>query len=260
MLTHLIKNIKICQNSSDNILKEFDSNKLTEEQEILLKPLKSKKLEENEQELNKLELNASPHDNNDDIPKSETRKLLQKLSVLFFLVLQTSSVSLLLRYSFISTNIQYLKSTTIFFSEIIKFVIATTAVFLKCKGKFKEFGKVFSDDVLDPKQYYVMIIPALIYALQNNLLFIAVSNLDPATFQIIIQSKIITTAVFSFFILNKKFENQKIFALILLMFSVILVQFGPGKSELRDTDNPLIGYFSVLISGKKNLVDLKTLM
>ncbi|KAJ3220627.1 hypothetical protein HK099_004143, partial [Clydaea vesicula] len=180
--------------------------------------------------------------------KKSTPSQLQKFLALFFLVIQTSSISLLLRYSFVSTSTPYLKSSSIFFSELFKFCIASLVLVFRNDFDYLKLSKIFFNDVMDQKQNYIMVIPALIYALQNNLLFIAISNLEPATFQILSQSKILTTAVFSYFMLQKRFANQKIFALILLMVSVILVQFGIGKKSARMDDNPMLGYMSVLLA------------
>jgi UDP-sugar transporter A1/2/3 len=60
--------------------------------------------------------------------------------------------------------------------------------------------------------------------LQNNLLFIALSNLDAATYQVTYQLKILTTALFSVLMLGKKLDSCKWVSLVILMAGVSFVQ------------------------------------
>eukprot|EP00126_Sphaerothecum_destruens_P008435 Sdes_comp20211_c0_seq1m13557 len=74
-------------------------------------------------------------------------------------------------------------------------------------------------------------IPALLYLLQNNVLFVAVANLDAATFQVSYQLKIITTALFSVFMLGKRITAFKWLSLFVLMFGIAAVQYQPTDSN-----------------------------
>jgi UDP-sugar transporter A1/2/3 len=67
-------------------------------------------------------------------------------------------------------------------------------------------------------------IPALLYVLQNNLQYIAVSNLDVPTFQVTNQMKILTTAAFSVLLLKKRLSGWKWASLALLAVGVGIVQ------------------------------------
>lgn len=65
---------------------------------------------------------------------------------------------------------------------------------------------------------------ALLYTIQKNLLYLAISNLDAAVFQVTYQAKILTTALFSVLLLGKKLSCRKIIGLIVLFLGVALVQ------------------------------------
>jgi drug/metabolite transporter (DMT)-like permease len=67
-------------------------------------------------------------------------------------------------------------------------------------------------------------IPAGLYTLQNTLQYVAVSNLDAATFQVTYQLKILTTAIFSVLMLGRVLSIRKWFSLFLLMVGVIIIQ------------------------------------
>ncbi|CAM9643814.1 unnamed protein product [Phaeothamnion confervicola] len=61
---------------------------------------------------------------------------------------------------------------------------------------------------------------------QNNLLYIALSNLDAATYSVCYQTKIITTAIFSKYILGKHLSQTQWQALLLLFVGVALAETG----------------------------------
>ena len=82
-----------------------------------------------------------------------------------------------------------------------------------------------TDIIQKPTETLKLLIPSALYTLQNNLLFISLSNLDPATYQVTYQLKILTTALFSVLMLGKKLDSFKWISLVILMFGVSLVQW-----------------------------------
>lgn len=72
-------------------------------------------------------------------------------------------------------------------------------------------------------------IPAILYTLQNTLQYVAVSNLDAATFQVTYQLKILTTAMFSVLMLGRSLSSRKWLSLLVLVIGVSIVQL-PGYS------------------------------
>ena len=79
-------------------------------------------------------------------------------------------------------------------------------------------SQVFSPDC------YKLAVPAILYVIQNNLQYVAASNLDVATFQVTYQMKILTTAFFSVLLLRKRLSKAKWAALVLLAVGVGIVQ------------------------------------
>lgn len=93
--------------------------------------------------------------------------------------------------------------------------------------------------------------PASLYALQNNLAFYALTNLDPASYQVAYQLKILTTAMFSVMIVHKKLKRSQWFALFLLFVGVSLVQLpkddtGQQNSGSNDEKNKILGLLAVV--------------
>ena len=89
--------------------------------------------------------------------------------------------------------------------------------------------------------------PALVYTLQNNLIFLALSNLSAASCQVLYQTKTITTALFSVVLLGKRFGWRQWLSFFLLAFGVVLVQSQDAKSEQAPEGNrPLVGIGAAL--------------
>lgn len=73
--------------------------------------------------------------------------------------------------------------------------------------------------------------------MQNNLLYVAASNLDVATYQITYQLKILTTAIFAVLILKKQLIRTQWLSLILLIAGVAMVQLSDAKESNVNTEN-----------------------
>ncbi len=86
------------------------------------------------------------------------------------------------------------------------------------------FNELKREIIDKPYENLKLAIPSGLYTIQNNLLFVSLSNLDAATYQVTYQLKILTTALFSVLMLGKKLDPIKWVSLVLLMAGVSLVQ------------------------------------
>jgi Nucleotide-sugar transporter len=129
--------------------------------------------------------------------------VLIKYGALILLVGQMVGLVLLMRHS--RTNQpkdqpQYLASTAVLVNELIKLVICC------CVISYQSGGNLLSEmktHVLEsPAEMAKLSVPAFLYTVQNNLLYLALTNLDAATYQVCYQLKILTTAVFSMVMLQ----------------------------------------------------------
>ncbi|KAF8932364.1 hypothetical protein BGZ47_011415 [Haplosporangium gracile] len=146
---------------------------------------------------------------------------------LLILLLQNSTLVLMMRYSRVNVDPDqpmYLASTAVFFAELIKLLACVLVLAYKTKSIPRTLYILRKDIVEQPQEILKMLVPSGLYALQNNLLYVALSNLEAATFQVTYQMKILSTAVFSVMMLNRRLTRQKWFALCLLMVGVTLVQ------------------------------------
>ena len=86
-------------------------------------------------------------------------------------------------------------------------------------------------------------VPAVIYAVQNVLTQLAMAHLDPVTFNMVNQSKLLSTALFTYIICNKRQSSIQILALVLLAAATMSLGVenanhgdgGEGDSAARGT-------------------------
>lgn len=89
-------------------------------------------------------------------------------------------------------------------------------------------------------------VPALLYLIQNNLLYVATTHLDAATCQVAYQLKLLTTAFFTVTLLHRHISNQRWASLGLLFIGVVLVQAPTEASAGSATvQSPMLGMAAV---------------
>lgn len=150
---------------------------------------------------------------------------------LAILVFHNSLLVLLLQYS--RSHVKgpmYISSTAVFMMEIVKVFGCLIMIFIESKSVGKFFYNIHTV-FANPSELILLSIPSGVYAVQNNLLYTALSNLDATTFQVTYQLKIMTTALFSVVMLNKNISTAKWVSLIMLMIGVALVQLHPVSSD-----------------------------
>ena len=105
---------------------------------------------------------------------------------LFTLTIQNASLILTIRYSRTLPGDMYIATTAVMFAEVFK-VLACLLIILAEKRNIQEWLQVLYSTIIgQPWDTLKLSIPALIYTIQNNLQYVAISNLDAATFQVLI--------------------------------------------------------------------------
>ncbi|XP_022105546.1 UDP-N-acetylglucosamine transporter-like isoform X2 [Acanthaster planci] len=171
------------------------------------------------------------------------------------LIVQTTSLVLTLRYSRMvqGEGPRYLSTTAIVMAELFKMLMCLLLV-LGGEGMWNlsNLATIIREQIIQkPADTLKLAVPSGLYTIQNNLLFLALSNLDAATYQVTYQLKILTTAMFSVVMLSKKLNSYKWTSLVLLMAGVALVQMpaesqAQEKSESVPSKNQFIGLVAVL--------------
>ncbi|KAF9484730.1 nucleotide-sugar transporter [Pholiota conissans] len=169
------------------------------------------------------------------------------------LAVQNSALTIIMHYSRVSTpqSRQYSAATAVLMNEILKGTISLIIAFSRVDpqgasydsaqapytsqrttlsrrlaGRLRKLSKeVFSPDC------WKLSIPAILYVIQNNLQYVAASNLEAATFQVTYQMKILTTATFSVMLLRKKLSSSQWISLLFLAIGVGVVQIQVGAEK-----------------------------
>lgn len=103
-------------------------------------------------------------------------------------------------------------------------------------------------DIFGPESGFLkLLVPAIFYTIQNNLQLVAATNLDPATFQVLYQGKILTTAFFAIIILRQALSFLQWLSLFVLTLGVACVQV-PFASTRAQEGNNMVGTVSVTVA------------
>ena len=152
------------------------------------------------------------------------------VGVLIALVLQNTSLVFAMKYAYRASAKPFNASVVVATSEALKLSISVVIVLYQRKVRVA-LGKNHWLKSCDLQ----MAIPSLLYIVQSNLLFIAVNRLNPTVYLACLQSKIMTTAFFSYLLLGTKLRWKQIISLLALTVGMVLVQFpspsnAPGKA------------------------------
>lgn len=175
-----------------------------------------------------------------------------KTAALVALVIQNSGLAVAMRYTFIlaqTTGVKYIPSTAVFHAEILKLVISTACCFLydcqKSPDKFVHL--LYTEMYLNYRDFLRLMVPSMLYTLQNSLQYFSMSCLSAPVFQVLYQMKIITTALFSVALLAKRLSALQWAAIVALTVGVALVQLSQTSGTGEAKGNSLAGLVSVVL-------------
>ncbi|KAH0830752.1 nucleotide-sugar transporter [Lanmaoa asiatica] len=167
------------------------------------------------------------------------------------LAVQNSLLTIIMHYSRVSIppSQSYSAPAAVLLNELLKGSISLAIAFIQIDpytsdtpqlglttGRFWNPSKVLlrmrrlGREVFSP-DCWKLSIPAILYVIQNNLQYVAATNLEAATFQVSYQMKILTTAAFSVLLLRKQLSASQWVALFFLAIGVGVVQIQTGAGN-----------------------------
>lgn len=170
-----------------------------------------------------------------------------KYGALALLVLQNTFLVVFMHISRTQEGPMYASSTAVTIMEIVKFVTCL-AVIAKDTGGLSGLARGLREEILkQPLEIVKLSVPSLLYTIQNNLLYYALSHLDAATYQVIYQGKILTTAVFSVFMLGKSLSRMQWVSLVILTIGVSFAQLS-AQTSVSTNRNTTAGFVAVVLA------------
>ncbi|TFB02800.1 UDP-galactose transporter [Trichoderma ghanense] len=154
---------------------------------------------------------------------------------LMLLTVQNSAFILTMHFSRVpSGEHRYYASTAVFLHEVIKLAVSLTLALYEAS---KTLAPSTPATVLFEQIYNAMfagdgwklVVPGILYTLQNILQYVAIENLDAVHFQVLYQLKILTTALFSVYLLSRPLGFKRWLSLIVLTLGVSIVSL-PGST------------------------------
>ncbi|KAM5163316.1 CMP-sialic acid transporter [Mantella aurantiaca] len=179
----------------------------------------------------------------------ENVSLLFKLYCLMVMTLVAAAYTVTLRYSRTVTTEMYFSTTAVCVTEVIKLLLSVI-ILAKETGSSSRLISSLRENVLgSPVEMLKLAIPSLVYALQNNMAFVALSNLDAAVYQVTYQLKIPCTALCTVLMLNRTLSKLQWLSVFILCGGVTLVQYSPAETtKVQIEQNHLVGIVAVAIA------------
>ncbi|NWH60243.1 S35A1 protein, partial [Geococcyx californianus] len=180
---------------------------------------------------------------------AENVSLLFKLYCLTVMTLVAATYTVALRYTRTVETEMYFSTTAVCVTEVIKLFLSV-GILAKETGSLARLITSLKENVFgSPTELLKLSVPSLVYALQNNMAFVALSNLDVAVYQVTYQLKIPCTALCTVLMLNRTLSKLQWFSVFMLCGGVTLVQWKPAQAtKVQVEQNPWLGFGAIAVA------------
>ena len=169
-----------------------------------------------------------------------------KYTALAALVLQNTFLVVFMRLSRVQPGPSYATSTAVVCMEVMKLLTCSGVMFWQSNCNIGEWMKLMKSETVEkPMEVVKIAVPSLLYTVQNNLLYYALSHLDTPTYMVGYQTKILTTAIFSVLLLGRRLTRQQWGSLVLLTVGVSMAQLS-SKGDASKGENSMAGFVAVI--------------
>ena len=163
------------------------------------------------------------------------------LKVLVLLAFQNCVKNLVMRAA-VSGDAHFLYSAAVIATEGTKCLSST--LYVLCTGGSPQTIYLYLRT--EWRKFALLAVPAGIYNFQQTLEYVALRNLNAALFSVLVQTKLLTTAIFSAGLLGKRLRRAQLISLVLLTTGVMLAQLRPDRGEASNGESVTTGILATL--------------
>lgn len=186
-----------------------------------------------------------PESNRIDQPRDMSFGLKAALSLLA-LTLQNTALVLLMKLSYRVGAEKYSAAAAVLSAELLKLFFCS--IQLCFSGGLAHLMST----VRSVQSEMRLLLPCLLYVVQNNLLYVAIDNLDTTVYVVCSQAKILTSALFSHLLLGTVLNRQQICALVILTIGISCTQVsetgGEGAAQMDHWFTGLLSAFGACLT------------
>lgn len=191
-------------------------------------------------------------------PEWDSRNESLRLRLLVLMVLQNSATALVARYtrSSVAEKDMFAVNDLIICCEITKLIVS--GILESCTSDCGLVQSVKGNMLGQPLEFFAIVIPSLLFLMQNSILYVAVSNLSVPLFQVTYQMKLVTTAIMSMFLLQRRYSAKQMTCLTTLSVGVAIVLVDgnrrPEKQNRNSNESIAIGLLAVMAASVSSAV------
>ncbi|XP_072532895.1 CMP-sialic acid transporter [Salminus brasiliensis] len=180
---------------------------------------------------------------------TEPVSVVFKLYCLVVMTMVAAAYTVALRYTRTVSVDLYFSTTAVCLTEVIKLFLSL-GMLTRESGGFSRLRSTLMEHIFrSPNELLKLSVPSVVYAIQNNMAFLALSNLDAAVYQVTYQLKIPCTALCTVLMLNRSLNRLQWFSVFMLCAGVTLVQWKPAElTKVQVEQNPFLGFVAVAVA------------
>ncbi len=182
-------------------------------------------------------------------PTRHQYSLFARLVSLAALVIVTAALQVTSRISR-TQDTRCILTTVVVCTEALKILVSFGAIGVEKRGIAAGFLYLLEEISSKRILWRKLLIPAILYTVQNNIVLLAIEYLDTGTYSILRQLKIPITAILWVLFMKARLSRTKWISLVVLMVGVMMVQTSSYENSVHisNSNSILTGLFCVMAS------------